>query len=477
MTMIMNIKNILLFLTLTTFCFSESENQKLITVHAEDANLSTILAILAQESGYNIVTGPMVNQEDRLTIHIDKTPVEQAINLVVRASGLSYEIVGNSILVAQKEKLAEEIGISPHVIELQYATADEVMKLLENVTENIRVDKSGNKLLINTNPKKISEIKDIVKKVDIPALQIMLEARLIEVAISEEQKLGIDWARLAQITTIVVENAAPLDLPGGINTGSLYPGSSYGFNENGEIVPSVEPEDANILPDNKYFQRINPSNRIGFSRQMSAFDITLDLLLKDNKAEVLANSKVVTLNGHEASISMVDIVPYILSTGGVGGQVQVQREEVGIKLNILPTINTDGFITTSITPEVSSIFDFIGPDRNIPWVKKRISNTTIRVKDGESIIIAGLLGMDKKFVKQRFPMFWRIPYIGERFFTHTVEQENKTDLIIQITPHIVKDNYTGIEKSFLQKMTEIEAFETNPSDTTDTIKEPNNENE
>ena len=108
----MKIKRILLLFTLLTLCFSKAaENEKLITVHAEDANLSTILAILAQESGYNIVTGPMVNQEDRLTIHIDKTPVKQAINLVVRASGLSYEIVGNSILVAQKEKLAEEIGI------------------------------------------------------------------------------------------------------------------------------------------------------------------------------------------------------------------------------------------------------------------------------------------------------------------------------------------------------------------------------
>ena len=94
------------------------------------------------------------------------------------------------------------------------------------------------------------------------------------------------------------------------------------------------------------------------------------MLLKNNTAEILANSEVVTLNGHEATISMVDVVPYILSSGGVGGQVQVQREEVGIKLKILPTVNSDGYITTQVTPEVSSIYDFIGPDRNIPWVKK-----------------------------------------------------------------------------------------------------------
>ena len=99
-----------------------------------------------------------------------------------------------------------------------------------------------------------------------------------------------------------------------------------------------------------YFQRLN-GDGLKFSRQLSAFDLTLDFLLKNNKAEILANSQVVTLNGHKATISMVDIVPYILSSGGLGVQVQVQREEIGIKLEILPTVNTDGYITTSVTPE------------------------------------------------------------------------------------------------------------------------------
>ena len=114
---------------------------------------------------------------------------------------------------------------------------------------------------------------------------------------------------------------------------------------------------------------------------------------------------------------MVDVVPYILSSGGVGGQVQVAREEIGIKLDILPTVNQDGFITTEITPEVSSIYDFIGPDQNIPWVKKRVSNTTIRVQNEESIIIAGLLGSDKRYETNKVPILWRLPYFGKKVFT------------------------------------------------------------
>ena len=184
-----------------------------------------------------------------------------------------------------------------------------------------------------------------------------------------------------------------------------------------------------------------------FSRQMTAFDITLDMLMKANQAEVLADSRLTTLNGREASIKLVDIVPYILSSGGVGGQVQVQREEVGIKLDINPTVNTDGFITVKVEPEVSTIFEFIGPDNNIPRVKSRKSSTTIRVKDGESIIIGGLLSNDRKQTLYKFPLLHKLPWIGEKLFTSKNLVERKTDLIIQITPRIVVDNYTGIMKT------------------------------
>ena len=180
---------------------------------------------------------------------------------------------------------------------------------------------------------------------------------------------------------------------------------------------------------------------------MTAFDFTLDMLLRNNKAEVLADSRLTTINGRPANIKLVDIVPYILSSGGVGGQVQVQKEEVGIKLDVLPTVNTDGYITVKVEPEVSTIFEFIGPDANIPRVKKRASSSTIRVRDGESIIIGGLLSNDKKQTTYKFPLLHKLPYIGEKIFTSRGVIERKTDLVIQITPKIIEDAYTGIEKS------------------------------
>ena len=179
---------------------------KLVTIHAEDAYLPSILSILARESGYNIVTDPNVNRQEQLTIHLDDVPIQQAINLVVRAVGLSYEIVGNSFLIAEPKKLAEEVGITSHVIELKYADAMEIKNLLQDLTDKIQVDVSGNKLLINASPKRISEIEDAIKEIDVPALQILLEVRLIEVAVDAEEKLGIDWSKLAHYTNIFAEN-------------------------------------------------------------------------------------------------------------------------------------------------------------------------------------------------------------------------------------------------------------------------------
>jgi type II secretory pathway component GspD/PulD (secretin) len=417
--------------------------QKLVTIDAEDAFLPSILAILATESGYNIVTGPGVNKEERVSVHLKNTPIEQAMNLVVRAAGLSYEIVGNSFLVAPSDKLKEQVGLTSYVVELQYASAAEVAKLLQNFTAEIQVDESGNKLLVITSPKVISEIQRVVAAVDVPSLQIQLEAQLIEVAVEDEEALGLDWGKLSELSTTVAEM--------GVN-------SVTG-------VPSEVPATTRYkqLPQELNFYPVDGFVDAGYlARQPSVFQVTLDWLLKNNRAEVLANSKIATMNNRQANLQVIDVIPYVLSAGGVGGQVQVQKEEVGIKLSIKPTVNTDGYITTEITPEVSSVFQLIGPDQNIPWVVRRTSTTTIRVKDGQSIIIAGLLGVNSKLTKHKFPFLGDIPLIGT-LFQHKSEDVKKTDLIIQVTPKILTVDQPGLEMPKILKETQEKYLSSAPA--------------
>ena len=397
----------------------------IVSIDAEDAYLPSVLSILAQKSGYNIVTGPGVSKEERISIHLKDTPIEQAMNLVVRAAGLSYEIVGSSFLVAKADKLREQVGLNSYVIALQYAEAEEIQKLLADFQANIQVDMSGNKLLIITTPKIISAIRKVIESVDRPALQITLAARLIEVQVEDEERLGINWSKLSGSTK-------QFFFEGGYRPGT----------ESATAVDALTDQSRSYNP----FEEFSDLNNVGeFWRSSPVYEVALDWLLKNSRAEVLTNTSVATMNARTAMIELVDIVPYVTSSGGVGGQVSVQREEIGIKLAVTPQVNTDGYITVSVNPEVSSIFEFIGPEQTIPRVVRRTSAMTVRVKNHQSIIVGGLMGLVAHKTLHKVPFFGDIPFIGG-LFRYNVVQSTKTDLIVEVTPHILVDEYTYIDK-------------------------------
>lgn len=402
---------------------------RLVTIDADDAFLPSVLSILAERSGYNIVTGPGVNKEERISVHLKDVPIEQAMNLVVRAAGLSYEIVGRSFLVAPSRQLKEQVGLTSYVIELKYTDAPTVSKMLEGFNANITIDTTGNKILLLTSPKIISDIQKVISEVDKPGLQIVLECRIIEVAVDDAQMLGIDWNRLASIQTVITES--PVDAVGNRTDQDGVPTATG-------IEPSQRGRVPSFLP---YFPL--ETRRLGYwSKQVSAFEVALDFLLSRGRAEVLANSSVATLNNKEAEIRVVDEIPYVARSGGVGGQVQINIVTVGVMLRVRPKINSDGYITTDIRPELSSIFQFIeSQDTQLPWVKRRMSTTTIRIRDGETVIIGGLLGVESSKTIVRVPFLGDIPFIGS-LFRHKAETTRKTDLIIQVTPHILGTGYS-----------------------------------
>jgi len=391
-----------------------------VSIDAEDAYLPSVLSILAAKSGFNIVTGPGVSKEERVSIHLKDTPIEEAMNLVVRAAGLSYEIVGNSFLVAKAAMLKEQVGLNSYVLNLQYADANDVKDILSDFNATIQVDKSGNKLMVITTPKIITDIERVVKNIDQPALQITLSARLIEVSVEDEERLGINWSKLSTTTGEFIYEG---------NTQPTTTTTTGG----GQLQPFEEFHDLNDF--GKTIWRSQP-----------IYEIALDWLLKNSRAEVLANTKVSTMNSKEASIELVDVIPYVTSSGGVGGQVSTQKEEVGIKLSITPQVNTDGFITVNIKPEVSSVFEFIGPDQTIPRVVRRSSDMTVRVKNHQSIVVGGLMGIVANRTTHKVPFFGDIPFIGG-LFRYNVTSMKKTDLIIEVTPHILVDEYTYINKA------------------------------
>jgi type II secretory pathway component GspD/PulD (secretin) len=180
-----------------------------------------------------------------------------------------------------------------------------------------------------------------------------------------------------------------------------------------------------------------------FDRLPKVFRAFLDMLIRDGNARVLAQPKLVTLNGKEASMLAGQRIPYLVSqtvfAGGAAAPTQtVQREEVGIKLSITPLINADGYITVRIRPEVSSVTSFRGTANDLPVVSTRQAETTVRLKDGSSVIIGGLLSEERTTNRTKVPLLGDIPLLGA-LFRHENIVTSKRDLVIEVTPRLLPD--------------------------------------
>jgi type II secretory pathway component GspD/PulD (secretin) len=428
----------------------QSRLSKTVTLDADDAFLPSILSILAEKSGFNIVTGPGVNTRERISVHLKDTPISEAINLVVRAAGLSYETVGNSFLVADEAALETEIGLAPSVIHLQYSNASEIKELLKDLTDKVQVDTAGNRILVMASPKVTADITEIVRQVDKPADQILLEARLIEIATDDLDEYGIDWENLSHVTTILAESPLVKDADGQTDGSSRAPTQ----NDFGGDLPDLDE-----LPEKYSFEKIDGFDNIfNFSRQLNAFDITLDFLMKRNKAKVLAHAQLTTLNNREATILIGETLRFAVSSRE---NAIIVTDSVGIKLHITPTINSDGFITVKVNPEVSSIVELV--QGLYPRKKVRTATTTVLVKDGERIFIGGLLSVDDSEVEYKMPVLANLPILG-KFFTHKYYSTRKTDLLIQITPRIVRE---GVSYSDANNLTSQGNFILNQGDIVD----------
>ena len=280
-----------------------------------------------------------------------------------------------------------------------------------------------NAILIRANPETFAEISNRIEEIDVPQKQIEIQARLIEISVTEAEKYGIDWSKLNSLTTILAEDAKSAN-------GTGLP---YNFTDDAGDLPYGDLSPFGQIPEDQYFQRMEELADIGkFSRQLTAFDITIDWLLQNNAAKLLTDTRITALNGEEAEIHIGEVVPYIAEDNEK--QIQVEREEVGIKLKVRPTVNSEGQITTKIEPEVSSVMELVGG--YIPRTKIRRITSTVTVPDGQKIIVGGLLSTSMSTTVNKVPILGSIPFIG-KLFQHKVKLLEKTDLIIEITPHVV----------------------------------------
>jgi type IV pilus assembly protein PilQ len=417
-----------------------------VTFNADDATLSSVLNALSRLSGTNIVLAidqsgsKEDNNEKRVTINIKDVPIETAVALVARTTGLSYRVVsGNTFVVGPKQNIMEEVGERSNILYLNNLDATKVAASLANSGGQIVPVQGQNAIMVYANQETFEQIRTLVQSMDTVQDQIEIRVRLIEINLSSAKKAGIDWSRLNHFTTILAED--PVNADGA--------GLPFNYTDVSGYLPHGEPLEFERLPTDQYFQRLNGFNDIGhFSRQLTAFDITIDWLLENNAAKLLTDTRVTALNGEEATLHIGEVIPFVVIDNDK--QVQVERENVGIVLAVTPSVNKDGNITAKIAPEVSSVQDLVGG--YVPRTKVRRVTSTVTVPNEHKIIVGGLLNSSITQRTNKVPFLGDLPFVG-RIFQHRYELVETTDLIMEITPRLVSMNEKSPEPKLDERLT------------------------
>ena len=395
----------------------------LISIDLQDANLKTVLKIFSQQAGLNFVASQNV-QDRTVTIYFDSVTVEDALNHIMNANNLVYEQELGSNIFIVKESGKPAIETITKIYELKYAqlTAPpseegesekeaEILSVIKDIlSENGKAvsDKRSNSLIIKDVPSQFVIIEDVLARLDTRTLQVMIEAEILETTTTVADKLGVNWSGIAGVY------AGPV-----LSTRWPFKGALL---------------DKDLITTNA-------------SMDLSGMTATLRALLTDTDTKILARPKVLTLNNETAIIELTSetAVASTTTASGEGGSAQSttepERINTGITLEVTPQINKDGYITmriepTVIVPVLSSFFSsgtqkFVDP-------QTRSAKTTVMVRDGETIVIGGLISRQDTHGFNKVPFLGDIPLLGLAFRYKSTDESDK-ELIVFITPHIVKE--------------------------------------
>jgi type II secretory pathway component GspD/PulD (secretin) len=486
----------------------EERMQRTITLDVRDMNIVDVIKFLALKGEFNVVVSPTV--EGRSTVLLNNVTIKDSLDIVIISNRLAYKIQGNIVqimsgaeyeamygktfgdktevstihlnyskptyVLAALDGIKSNVGkiiidedtgsvvmidtpdalermksaikdiekpLETYVYSLQYATAEVVSDKLRSRIDakavgSITPDERSNKLIVRAYPERRKEIEDIIAQIDSPTKEVMVDARILQVVIKPKYDTGIDW--------------------------------QFDFRD------STDPEIRKLGFKNFYLGKENnvlsASDNLG-SRygqiaigdfDVDAFQTTIRALKQVSDTKIISNPQILITNNQSARIHVGDTVPYIISTTSGTGDNAITSEDVrfvdvGLKLNVTPNINDDGYVTMRLKPEVSSVVGSVtSQGGGIPQVNKTEVETTVMVKDGNTIIMGGLKKDDKVHTKKGFPGLMNMPVLGH-FFSRTNDEFNQTEIVVFITPHIVTGGhdytkYKGTIKPYKSYSTE-----------------------
>ena len=373
---------------------------------------------------------------------IGKVIVDEAANMIV--------VMDSPIIItgAKNIILALDKPVETRVFSLNYAKGEEVKtKLEEKITKNIgvvQVDERTNKVIVTELVSKMPSVERIIAELDERTREVLIEAKILEVTLNDEFRWGVNWDKIFKIAG---------------KFGSFAAGANF----SDAIVGTVIPAETGTT--------IGGSLEVG-SIASHRYHSMIEILDKMGKTEVLSSPRIVVINNEEAAILVGTNHPFATTGTTVSETVsqttqQVTYVDLGIKLHVTPTINNDGYITMKIKPEVSSKtgdVEIVSEEgtttrtTNVPIISTSEAETTVMVKDGNTIILAGLIEKRSEEEEKKIPFLGDIPLLGNMFKSKTEGSSSnpeRKELVIFLTPHIISGDTMSPEVKEYLTTTEV----------------------
>jgi general secretion pathway protein D len=379
-------------------------------------------------------------------------PDERTNSLIILASEDDTVRIKQLINLLDKETPRGEGDV--HVYYLQNAVAEDLAKVLMAIPSkdvkasqkgkapviskevHIVADKATNALVIMAKKDDFLVLEGVIEKLDIVRKMVYIEALLMEVSVNKDFALGAEWFAAGEV---------------GSSIGAF--GASRPSKSN---LPSVDETGTAILPTGFSLGVLGDFITIG-NIQFPSIGAVIRAFKNDNDVHILSTPQLMTTDNEEAEIVVADNIPFLtrqessVTSAGINYS-SYEFKDVGVTLNIIPQISQERFVRLKITQEVSQVVE--QEEVGLPTTLKRTAKTTVTIKDGQTVVIGGLIDETLNKTKYQVPCLGNIPFIGQLFRSMS-RSEDRTNLFIFVTPHII-ENPVEAKKVYEEKKEEID---------------------
>lgn len=410
-----------------------------LSLNFQDIEVRSVLQLIADFTNLNVVVSDTVS--GKLTLRLKNVPWDQALDIILDSKGLAMRKSGNVLLIAPTEEIAtrekleleakqqvqELAPLRSEYIQVNYAKASDLATLLGGggkglLSERGRVsiDQRTNTLLVQETAERLEEIRALVARLDIPVRQVLIESRIVIANDDFNHELGIRFGLTRDTVT-------------GDNQGTASTGNLNGVTSilNGQDIELNDRMNVN-LPVNGSFG--NFALALAKLPLGTLLELELSALQAEGRGEIISSPRVITANQKEASIEQGVEIPY--QEASASGATSVSFKKAVLSLTVTPQITPDDRIIMDLTVSndtVGAVF------AGIPSIDTREINTQVLVNNGETVVLGGIFEHTKIDQADKIPFFGDLPGLG-RFFRRTTKQDNKSELLIFVTPKIIKES-------------------------------------